>query len=276
MTAPGAEGMARTVWFFADGDRAVGPISWDALLSAARRHELTAAGRVWSPGVEAWVSAREVPWLFGPPDEAPSGIAAEGGAIAVPPPLKGTRFARTRPASPLTRLGLEAARPWYRALAFLIDSGAVILLAAGLGPLLHWAMDRWGVIAPDVSANDLTGLSAAVLLILYSVGVDSYWGTSLGKRLTGCRLIDAYGDTPFATRIVIRSFVRAATAMGVLVMGIGIANGGIPRNDRDWWIMTAPLVLGTALSVWFRDRRTLHDLAGGTWVVRQRRAPRES
>ncbi|MBL8980999.1 MAG: RDD family protein [Gemmatimonadetes bacterium] len=262
--------MSRTVWFFADGDRAAGPVTWDALLAAARRRELTPAGRVWTPAVDGWIAAGDVPWLFGATDEAASAPAplAEG-VLAVPPPLKGTIFARSRPASPVKRLGLAAAEPWRRLVALVIDTVTVGLLSLALGGALVWAVQRAGLNGAEVERSDIFALTATVLLLMYQVAVESYWGTSLGKRLATCRVVDAYGETPFATRIVIRSVVRGLAVIGLLVILVSLLNGGVRAADQAWLAVTAPLVLFSGVSVWVRDRRALHDLAAGTWVVRR-------
>ncbi len=260
--------MSRSVWFFADGDRAAGPVSWDALLAAARRNELTRAGRVWTPAVDGWISASDVPWLFG---EAGSGAvpptAAEG-AMAVPPPLKGTVFARSRPASPIKRLGLVPAEPWRRAVGLLIDAGVVILLTLLIGGSFYWALQQWGLNGPDVEQSDIMSLTTVVILLLYHVAAESYWGTSAGKALMRCRVVDAFGETPFATRIVARAFFRGVTVIGVMVGAMVLLDGRVSSSNRPWVFSTAPLVIFTMVSVWVRDRRALHDLAGGTWVVR--------
>lgn len=262
--------MSRTVWFFADGERAGGPVTWDALLAAARRGEVTPKGRVWTPAVDGWVLARDVPWLFGTSDAtlAPTDVA-EGG-LAVPPPLKGTIFARSRPASPVKRLGLVPAAPWHRALALASDLVVLFVLTLAIGGSFLWALQRAGLNGPEVEQSDIFGLAAVVLLLLYPVATESYWGASLGKRILKCQVVDAFGETPFATRIVIRSLVRGLGVLGLLVSGATIADGGIRSANVAWFVGTVPVFVFSAVSVWLRDRRALHDLAGGTWVVRRR------
>ncbi|MBK8247193.1 MAG: RDD family protein [Gemmatimonadetes bacterium] len=261
--------MSRTVWFFADGDRAGGPVTWDALLAAARRRELTPAGRVWTPAVDGWLAARDVPWLFGTSDAALAPADVIEGGLAVPPPLKGTIFARSRPASPVKRLGLVPAAPWHRALALAIDLMVLFVLTLAIGGTFLWALQRAGLNGPEVEQSDLFALTAFVLLLLYPVATESYWGASLGKRLLKCRVVDAFGETPFATRIVIRSLVRGVGVLGLLVAAMSVANGGIRNADEVWVAATVPLLAFSAISLWLRDRRALHDFAGGTWVVRR-------
>lgn len=261
--------MSRTVWFFADGNRAAGPVTWDALLAAARRRDLTPAGRVWTPAVDGWIAAGDVPWLFGVAESTLAATDLAEGVLAVPPPLKGTIFARSRPTSPIKRLGLIAAQPWRRLLALAIDTVAVGLLALAIGGAFVWGVQRAGLNGAEVERSDIFALTATVLLLMYQVAVESYWGTSLGKRLAQCRVVDAYGETPFATRIVIRSLLRGLAVVGLLVIGMSVLNGGVRAADEPWLAVTAPLVLISSVSVWVRDRRALHDLAGGTWVVRR-------
>ncbi len=261
------------MWFYSEHERSAGPVTWDGLLAAVHRQELTPAGRVWTPAVDAWISARDVPWLFAPPQDAATPVDPGAWDLAVPPPLKGTRFARARAASPLVRLGLQSAAPQYRVLAFLIDSIVVTLLGVGTGALAHWYFMRKGLISPDVSLSDLMALATLVQLIVYHVAAESYWGTSIGKRLTACRVVDAGGEVPFASRIVIRAVVRALSVIGVIVVVASLENGELQSSNVGWAIISVPILLGTVMSGMVRERRAVHDFAAGTWVVRRPRTP---
>jgi S1-C subfamily serine protease len=67
-------------WFYQDGGKQCGPVTWTELRRMAAEGELSPEDRVWSEGMAKWQLARTIPNLFPKPprDTAPE-PAAEGG-----------------------------------------------------------------------------------------------------------------------------------------------------------------------------------------------------
>jgi hypothetical protein len=58
-------------WFIARNGRAVGPLTFEALVDAALLGHLDGADYVWHSGAKAWQRADEVAALWAPPIEPP-------------------------------------------------------------------------------------------------------------------------------------------------------------------------------------------------------------
>lgn len=105
----------------------------------------------------------------------------------------------------------------------------------GFGYVVHLAVDG-GI--PGAVALGMT----AIVVLLYEIIFLSTSGQTPGMRATGMRLIDGYGEPPSVMRVVVRiggmiaSF--AAFALGMLWIGFS------------------------------REKRGVHDLIAGTYVVR--------
>jgi hypothetical protein len=54
-------------WFIAHQGKPVGPLSFDALLRAARRGEVKPQDYIWRPGGDAWERADSITALWAPP-----------------------------------------------------------------------------------------------------------------------------------------------------------------------------------------------------------------
>jgi uncharacterized RDD family membrane protein YckC len=104
----------------------------------------------------------------------------------------------------------------------------------GIGYLVHLAVDGGaaGAVALAISA---------VVIALYGVIFLSTAGQTPGMRLCGMRVIDAYGEPPSVSWSVVRV---ASLAVSLAVFGLGCL-----------WIAFS------------REKRGLHDILAGTWVV---------
>jgi hypothetical protein len=58
-------------WYLGRGGRAIGPVTFEALVGAARRGRLGRNDYVWQPGADRWERADDIPALWVPPLEPP-------------------------------------------------------------------------------------------------------------------------------------------------------------------------------------------------------------
>ena len=147
-------------------------------------------------------------------------------------------------------LAAELASRSSRFLASAFDG----LLALGLSfpVLVHLGGLTWlraGQPLPFPVALQVTAANVAVFLLLNAYSLHAQ-GQTLGKRLLGIRIVDAKtGRIPSLSRLILR------------------------RYGFVWMLNTVPGVRGVAFPLDFifivrADRRALHDLVGGTLVVR--------
>ncbi len=139
----------------------------------------------------------------------------------------------------------DLASPWRRVLARLIDVGVVI--AASL--LVRALVDD------DLSSAQPTAAAAIITLMLtvaYEVGMVSGLGATVGKLITGLRVIDNHGQCPPNAVVAIRRWSPNVLA---LVPFIGI--------------FAAMAVLLASLIWIFTDarRRSIFDKAADTTVI---------
>lgn len=109
------------------------------------------------------------------------------------------------------------------------------LTELGIAYLVHLAVDGGpaGAVALGIGA---------LVVFLYAVIFLSLRGQTPGQKILGVRVIDAYGEPPSLGRSLLRAL---ALALSVGLFGLGIL-----------WIGFS------------REKRGLHDLLAGTWVVR--------
>jgi uncharacterized RDD family membrane protein YckC len=141
-----------------------------------------------------------------------------------------------------------------RAIAALIDAcvllplvlvfgGAASVVAGGQLPRAGEIGFGYVVqLAVDGGAAGLAALAmAGIVVLLYFFVFTAATGQTPGLRLVRARIIDAYGEAPSFPRSLIRVFA-AAVAVALLCLG---------------WLWIA----------FSREKRGLHDLVAGTWVV---------
>lgn len=105
----------------------------------------------------------------------------------------------------------------------------------GFGYLVHLAVDGGtaGAVALGI---------AGLVVLLYELMFVTLSGQTPGQRVLGMRVIDGYGDPPSVARGLVR----------LLGLGLSLALFG----------------LGCLWIAFSREKRGLHDLLAGTWVVR--------
>ena len=88
------------------------------------------------------------------------------------------------------------------------------------------------------------------MIVLYELIFLALSGQTPGQRLLGMRVIDSYGDAPSPLRAVVRV---VSLWLSLVLFGLGCL-----------WIAFS------------REKRGLHDLLAGTWVVLTARASASS
>ncbi len=135
---------------------------------------------------------------------------------------------------------------WLRAEAKLWDISLLSLATVGLVSAAALMNARggsaWGI---------FQALWAALVLTpVYFVYMTARWGQTLGKMVVGIRVVDSRGRVPTTSQV-----------MGRLVLEwlFSLLFRGIPLLVADYlWV------------AWSREKRALHDLSAGTYVVRIR------
>jgi uncharacterized RDD family membrane protein YckC len=144
---------------------------------------------------------------------------------------------------------------WRRSVASLVDAvvltplvlafgGAASAIAGGALPRVsELGFDYLVRLTIGGGTAGLVSLTmGAIVILLYMIVFWATSGQTLGKRLVRARVIDAYGDSPSLPRALARMVGLLAS---VALFGLG------------WlWIGFS------------REKRGLHDLVAGTWVVR--------
>lgn len=275
--------MSRVAWYYAERGETHGPVTWDGLLAAVQDGRLSSTGSVWSPGVDDWVASNAVPWLFrmgGATAPLPLGagttpagdVTASQPVVTNPPPIRTgrvwTRKGRVA-RSPLTRFGFQRAMTWRRAVAAIADLiGASVIGFVIAAIVVALERKRGGPAGSDGLFAIGFGIWAATLL-LYHVAQESMSGTTVGKRLMQVQLVDANGEPPFATRIVARVVLRFVAVYWVLFSGLSVALY-LTGSRADVRIVPFMLAVSAMLLVplFLGERRPLHDLLTGCWLVR--------
>ena len=161
----------------------------------------------------------------------------------------------TCPACDCALVPVEAARTWRQASAGALD---LIILSLSAGPIA-WGLHR--LIDPVPLAPGARGLDLAlslfaadlallfqrigpllVLAALYFMFTISWTGRTLGQRLLSLRIVDERGRQPSVLRTGLRTFAQL--------------------------VGTLAAALGPLWSAVDSERRALHDLVAGTYVVR--------
>jgi len=144
---------------------------------------------------------------------------------------------------------------WRRSLASLVDALVLAPLVLAFGgaasAVAGGSLPRLGELGFDyvvrlTIGGGTAGLASltmgAIVILLYLVLFWTTTGQTLGLRLVRARVIDAYGDAPSLGRAVVRLI---ALLLSIACFCLG-------------WLWTG----------FSREKRGLHDLLAGTWVVR--------
>jgi|GEM_PF-2058512 len=284
--------MSRVVWYFAEKGETHGPLAWDGLQAAVQEGRLTKAGSVWSPGVDDWVPSVVVPWLIHATaapialrevNAGPS-VAGAQHLVTSPPPVKsvaGWRWQWPSATSPVARFGLQRAALSHRVLAAAIDLLLSSLIGAGVALLAGYVM-RIQQIGDIDSRYDGVGAIWLVSLLLYHVAFESLDGKTVGKRFMNCRLVDAKGEPPFATRVVARVILRFVVLFWAINVVYPLASIAlVTKWTYEFTASNMPIalvivLLADWLPLFIGERRPLHDILAGCWLVNTSAASEKS
>ena len=134
------------------------------------------------------------------------------------------------------------ASPVTRALAWILDAAAILLLSQGAEKLCEWL----GSVNPDWAAA-LQAILYFTISVGYGIALEWRWhGQTLGKRVMGLRVVDAQGLRLKLSQVVLRNLLRLVDMLPVAYLVGGLA------------------------SVCSRNCQRLGDLAAGTIVARER------
>jgi uncharacterized RDD family membrane protein YckC len=138
---------------------------------------------------------------------------------------------------------MTEARPagfWIRALAlvldFLVFAFVQITFSVGAGRVFGAAVDD------DLSYQSAVLFFTLLFTLLYTSAMHATAGQTIGKMLAGVRVVDGEGEPP-----------RFGTAVLRYV---------------GYYASFFTFTLGFVMAGLRRDKRALHDLIAGTWVVR--------
>lgn len=140
------------------------------------------------------------------------------------------------------RLPVESSGRWRRFFGFLVDYACILLLRCVAIVILSLVARMVGNdVLDDAMAGVIYIVAWFATMLLYYLILEAGFGWTIGKLVTGTRVVDAEGLRPRWGRVVVRSLVRF-----------------IPLE---------------ALTLWLSDedvRRGWHDWLSKTWVVRCR------
>lgn len=178
------------------------------------------------------------------------------------------------------RAGPREAPVWRRLLAVLVDaacSAAPVAVAAGVSELL-WLRSQGAVSVP------LSALAALFVLVGWThtlAGEASAGGATLGKRAAGLRVVDAGGERPAASRVVLRRFGLDVLVFVLVALALWFTmvrqHGGLVDDAvsafafSDFLVFAAFLVNLAVVLLFVRhldpQGRFPHDRLAGLYVV---------
>jgi uncharacterized RDD family membrane protein YckC len=177
--------------------------------------------------------------------------------------------------TPLTQVAYAGF--WQRAVAVVIDS---LLLYAAYEVVASTGLVRSGFSSGTLQDGntDAPGLLASLVPTIVSAGyfiVLNGRGATLGKRLTGIRVVDRSGNVPGLRRSAIRHIIPLAAALVWVGASLTVAVGDAePLTGGLGPILIAfagfQIVLIDGLSMlWSERRQAFHDRMAGTFVMQR-------
>jgi uncharacterized RDD family membrane protein YckC len=127
----------------------------------------------------------------------------------------------------------------------------IVLVVLSFGPPVLAVM----ILGRDAAADWTRDIGAIAILgfllipLLYFIVLEALWGVSLGKLVTGLRVVDKSGRPPGAVKAIVRTLLRLLEVNPLLL-------GGIPAGIA---------VLAT------KRKQRLGDMAAGTYVLSRRK-----
>ncbi len=220
-------------WYYAINHQQQGPVTEAQLHALAKDGVVTPDTLVWREGLANWQPWRTVGGPGMPPVPAEPAVAS-----ATAP----------QPARPATA-EFEYAGFWIRLCAKFIDGLIVgipigILVAIGVaasGGFKRSGPESFGLL---LLVNGVAQLVAMVLSVSYNAVLVGLWGTTLGKKVCGLKVIKADGTKP--------SFGRACGRAGAEIISGMVC------------------YIGYLIAGFDAEKRTLHDHMCDTRVVKAR------
>jgi uncharacterized RDD family membrane protein YckC len=132
-----------------------------------------------------------------------------------------------------------------RALAGFLDIAPALVLAMGafkLSPeqlLAHWP----GQPPADTWYKMLPGLVSILLIITHTALGEAIWGRSLGKALTGLRVVNIDGQTPRRWQLIVRNSLKVLELVVPILLLLAILS---PRRQRLGDIVARTVVIEAA------------------------------
>jgi uncharacterized RDD family membrane protein YckC len=170
-------------------------------------------------------------------------------------------------------LDFEAAPFHRRFLAWVVDVLVVIFYAIILAKVFNWIQrDDFG----DEGDNFLRSLFLFLLIVppgLYHLICEILMkGQSIGKRITGIRVVNENGGRVAISQIIIRWLIRTSDFMALVILIY--APSAVERNDNEFMFQASAamilLVLDVILVNASKKRQRLGDMLAHTILIRTR------
>jgi uncharacterized RDD family membrane protein YckC len=125
----------------------------------------------------------------------------------------------------------------------------IVLVVLGFAPALLGGMILGRGVEADSPVISAVVVLGFVLILLYFPILEAFWGVSLGKLVTGLRVVDKSGRPPGVVKAIVRTLLRLLEVNPLLL-------GGIPAGIA---------VLAT------KRKQRLGDMAADTYVLSRRK-----
>ena len=155
--------------------------------------------------------------------------------------------------------GAPSASAWRRYASLLYEVLvviAIVFLAALLFP--GAATARLGVVSRAALAIYLASILGAYFTIAWSRG------QTLAMRAWHLRIVDANGAAPRPVRAAARFVIAAVLLFPLVAAALWLREH---RESQLAWLVSLPGLIALAWPLLDRDRRTLYDIAAGTWII---------
>jgi uncharacterized RDD family membrane protein YckC len=111
------------------------------------------------------------------------------------------------------------ASPVTRALAWILDAAAILLLSQGAGKVCEWL----GSVNRDWAAA-LDAILYFTISVGYGIALEWRWhGQTLGKRVLGLRVVDAQGLRLRPSQVILRNLLRLVDMLPIAYVVGGVA-----------------------------------------------------
>jgi uncharacterized RDD family membrane protein YckC len=115
--------------------------------------------------------------------------------------------------------------------------GAVISLLSGDGHIGHWTSHEHGLPAyhsgVDVNLHGAWFVVWVVIALIYYSALEAWFGQTIGKALTGVRVVDLDGRAPSGKAVVLRTAGRIIDVLPVFyLVGWLVMNSGQGPRQR--------------------------------------------